>query len=310
MKKRWRLGPLLLAGWLTAAGYDMTDRPLEMWAWATRQALTGAGLKPVVIETKVGPQTAFVGGTGPLLVLLHGAGDQAGTWAQAAPALLQRYTLVIPDLAGHGDSAPATGPIEASVIVAGLEGVLSSQAGSRRMTIVGNSLGAWMAMVLAHRHLDWIERVVAVNGGPLKQVSAGVNLLPRSREEARQAMAGLRDASAPALPDVILDGMVRVAKNGPLARFAATATTMEAWTLTEAQLRHLQVPVCLIWGLSDRLMPLDYAKRLLAALPDVRLVTLERCGHIPQQEAPDRFLAALEGCLSADGTSLPSDPIR
>lgn len=304
MKRGWRSGIVLLAILFargTAAGCCMTDHPLDLWAWATRQALIGAGLKPVVIQTEVGAQTAFVGGAGPLLVLLHGAGDQAGTWAQVVPDLSKRYTLVIPDLAGHGDSAPASGPIEASTIFAGLEGVLSSQARGRRMTLVGNSLGAWMAMVLAHRHPDWVERVVAINGGPLKQVSPGVNLLPGSREEARQAMAGLRDVSAPPLPDVVLDDMVRVAKVGPLARFAATAGSVEPWTLTEGQLRNLRVPVRLIWGVSDRLMPLDYARRLLAALPDARLVTLDRCGHIPQQEAPDRLLAVLHDVLAEEG---------
>jgi pimeloyl-ACP methyl ester carboxylesterase len=276
----------------------MVDRPLDVWAWATRQALLGAGLKPVVVQTGAGPQTVFVGGSGPVLLLLHGAGDQAGTWAQVAPALLAGHTLIIPDLAGHGDSAPSAGPIEASVIFTCLEGVVSHLAAGQRVTVVGNSMGAWMAMILAHRHPDWVGRVVAVNGGPLKQVDGTVNLLPASREEARATMAALRDPSTPELPDLVLDDMVRVAKEGALARFAATAATMEPWTLDEAQLRHLRVPVRLIWGTSDKLMPLAYAKRMLAALPDAKLVPLDRCGHVPQQEAPDRFLAALQACLA------------
>jgi pimeloyl-ACP methyl ester carboxylesterase len=118
-------------------------------------------------------------------------------------------------------------------------------------------------------------------------------------------MAALRDASAPSLPDPVLDDMVRVAKEGALARFAATAATMEALTLSEEQLRNLRVPVRLIWGTSDQLMPLVYAKRMVAALPDVRLVTLDRCGHIPQQEAPDRFLAALQAFLKESGVAPP-----
>jgi pimeloyl-ACP methyl ester carboxylesterase len=285
----------------------MVDRPLEMWAWMTRQTLTGAGLKQVEVPTRVGPQAAFVGGTGPVLVLLHGAGDQAGTWAPLVPDLLQRHTLILPDLAGHGASAPATGPIETRTIVEGLEAVLGSLAAGRRMTVVGNSLGAWMAMVLAQRHPEWIDRVVAVNGGALKHLGS-VNLLPRSREEARQTMAGLRDASAPPLPDAVLDDMVRVAREGALARFSATAATMEEWTLTEAQLGQLRVPLHLIWGVSDQLMPLAYAQRLLAALPGAKLVPLERCGHVPQAEAPDRFLAALKGVLG-EGVA-PSGTIR
>ena len=288
----------------------MVDRPLDVWAWTTRQGLLGAGLKQVVVPTGAGPQTAFVGGSGPVFLLLHGAGDQAGTWAQVAPALLKDHTLIIPDLAGHGGSAPVSGPIEASVIFCGLEAVVSELAAGRRVTVVGNSLGAWMAFVLAQRHPDWVEQVVAVNGGPLKQVGGAVNLLPKSRDEARLTMAALRDASAPPLPDLVLDDMVRVAKDGPLARFAATATSMEAWTLSEAQLRSLQVPVRVIWGTSDQLMPLAYANRIVAALPGAKMVTLERCGHVPQQEAPDRFLAALQVCLAESHSSSHPSPAR
>jgi pimeloyl-ACP methyl ester carboxylesterase len=287
---------ILVAGGMTA-GWWMVKRPLEVWAWGTRQTLTGAGLKRIVVGTPVGSQTVFVGGSGPVLVLLHGAGDQAGTWANVAPALVKQYTLVVPDLAGHGDSAPSTGPIETSAVFRALEAVIADQAGGRRVTIVGNSLGAWMAMVLAARHPDWVERVVAVNGGALKHVNTSVKLLPRNRAEARETMAQVRDAAAPPIPDAVLDDLVRLAKVGPIARFAATAASMEAWVLTEEQLRTLKVPVRLIWGASDQLMPLDYARRLEAALPDVKLVTLEHCGHAPQQEAPRRFLAALQGVL-------------
>jgi pimeloyl-ACP methyl ester carboxylesterase len=239
-----------------------------------------------------------------LLVLLHGAGDQAGTWVQVAPGLAKRYTLVIPDLAGHGGSAPSAGPIETSDVFTGLEAVISSQAKGRRVTLVGNSLGAWMAMVLAMRHPDWVERVVAVNGGAVKGSNPNVRLLPTNRQEARETMAQLRDPASPAIPDRVLDNLVRRTRTGPLARFAATAASMEAWVLSEDQLRSLRTPVRLIWGVSDGLMPLSYAQRMVAVLPDVQLIPIDRCGHIPQQEAPDRFRAALQQALGDPG-SLP-----
>jgi pimeloyl-ACP methyl ester carboxylesterase len=293
------LGSLLLvvfAGCLLIA-WLLIMRPLTVWAWGTRRALVRAGLKQVHVPTSVGPQTAFVGGAGPVLVLLHGAGDQAGTWSRVAPSLLKRYTLVIPDLAGHGDSAPSTGPIQASDVFVALETLLPGLSEGRRVTLVGNSLGAWMAMLLAHRHPDWVAKVVAVNGGALRGTSAEVRMLPATRQEARETWAQLRDPGSPAVPDRILDDIVRRARTGPLARFLATAASLEAWTLSEDQLRTLRVPVRLIWGVSDGLMPLDYARRLMALLPDAELIPLERCGHIPQQEAPGRFQAGLEQAL-------------
>jgi pimeloyl-ACP methyl ester carboxylesterase len=286
--------PVALLG---AAGWLVLRHPLRVLNWSARRSLKGAGLRQASIPSPVGPQCAFVGGSGPVLALLHGAGDQAGTWARVVPALVRKHTLVIPDLAGHGASAPAAGPIEAAAVVAGLEAVLASLAPGQRVTLVGNSLGAWMAMVLAARHPERTERVVAVNGGALKLPPSSVNLLPRNREEARESMARLRDPGSAPIPDRVLDELARRSRGGSLARFAATAAGMEAWVLDEAQLRTLALPVRLLWGTSDQLLPLDYAQRMLAALPDARLITIDQCGHIPQQEAPGRFLAALDRAL-------------
>ncbi|HEX7552356.1 MAG TPA: hypothetical protein VF378_02290, partial [Geothrix sp.] len=63
-----------VVGWLFA------KRPLAVAIWATRRSLLSSGLKKVSVEAPIGPQTVFVGGSGPVLLLLHGAGDHAGTW--------------------------------------------------------------------------------------------------------------------------------------------------------------------------------------------------------------------------------------
>jgi len=100
-----------------------------------------------------------------------------------ARSLAARYRLVIPDLAGHGESAPLAGPIPFADLFGGLEAVVGQQAGGKRVTLVGNSLGAWIAMVFAARHPERVERVVAVNGGPLMGAGGGPSLLPKTREE-------------------------------------------------------------------------------------------------------------------------------
>ena len=246
MSTGWIAGSVVLA-LLVAGGLFMgwlfAKRPLEVWEWGTRRALLRAGLKKTVVQAPVGPQTVFVGGSGPVLVLLHGAGHQAGTWAQVAPALAKRYTLVIPDLAGHGGSAPSAGPIQVSDVFGALEAVIRATAGENRVRVVGNSMGGWMAMVLGARHPEWVERVVAVNGGSPQGASPGVSLFPRTREEARRSMAQTRDAGSPAVPDNVLDDLVRQIGAGPLARLAAAAAGMGAWLLGDEQLQAMKVPV-------------------------------------------------------------------
>lgn len=287
----------VLALAVSVVGWVVAKRPLAVFAWATRRALGKAGLRRLTVDAPAGPQTVFVGGSGPVLVLLHGAGDQAGTWLHAVRALAKVRTLVVPDLAGHGDSAPGSGPIPMDAVVQGLEAVLDTVLAGRTATLAGNSLGAWLAMLLARRHPGRFDRVVAVNGGPLRGINERVGLLPTTRAEARETVAQLRDASSPAIPDPVLDDLVRQSASSPLARLAAARESMEPWLLEPADLAGLTLPVRLVWGASDRLLDLDYAERVRAALPDAALIVIQACGHIPQQEAPGPFLDALRKAL-------------
>jgi pimeloyl-ACP methyl ester carboxylesterase len=278
-------------------GWMLRFRPLTVFAWQTRLALRSAGLRKVTVDARPGLQTVFVGGAGPTVVLLHGAGDNAGTWYRVAPELVKRYTVLVPDLAGHGDSAPRTGPIEVPQVVEGLEGVLDRLAPGQKVTLVGNSLGAWVAMLFAYHHPERVAMCVCIDGGAIKGSNVHARVLPTSREEARESVAQTRDPASAPVPAFVLDDIVRHAREGPLARFAATASSMETHVLDDAQLRELRVPVRLIWGASDRLVPLDYAQRMLAELPSATLVTLDRCGHVPQIECPQELLPVLTNAL-------------
>ena len=278
-------------------GWMFRFRPLTVFGWQTRFALRIAGLKRHTVATPVGPQVAFMGGEGPVLVLLHGAGGQAGTWFRVARELAKTHRLIVPDLAGHGGSAPASGPIEVRQVLEAAEAVTSTLASGDRVTLVGNSLGAWIAMLIAHRHPERVAMAVCVDGGAIRGPDLREYLLPRNRSEARGSLARTRDPERPPVPGFVLDDIVRQAQTGPLARFAATAATMEAYTLSETQLHEITVPVRLIWGASDRLVPIEYAQRMAKALPDATLVTLDRCGHAPPLECPDKLLAALRSAM-------------
>ncbi|MGE5234801.1 MAG: alpha/beta fold hydrolase [Acidobacteriota bacterium] len=274
-------------------GWMFRYRPLEVFAWSSRFALGKAGLTKVEVQAPAGQQTVWRGGLGPVMVLLHGAGDQAGTWYRVAPELAKHFTLIVPDLAGHGGSAPSSGPIELSAVLGGVEAEIAQLAGGQRVILVGNSLGAWVATLVAQRHPGWVDRLVLIDGGALKGSNVRARVLPQNRAEARESVAQTRDPGSPPVPDFVLDDIVRQAKEGPLARFAATVSSMDPFVLGEDQLHAIDVPVQIIWGASDRLMPADYPERLLEAFPHATLVRLDRCGHVPQIECPDRLLAAL-----------------
>ncbi len=282
---------------LATGGWMMWKRPLTVDAYFSRAALRQAGLEERTVSGPDGAVTYFAGGAGgPTLVLLHGAGDQAGAWGRVVRPLAERHRLVIPDLPGHWGSDPDDGPISVPMLLGGVRAVLDAEV-EEPPILVGNSLGAWLAMLIARERPSEVSRIVAVNGGAIIEPDPRVDVFPTDRDAARRTMAGLTGPDTPEIPGFVLDHVVRHARVGPAARFARTAGEMGEWVL-DGRLEEVTVPVDLVWGEADELMDLDYAARLMDGLPAARLTLVEGCGHIPQRECPAALLDALSAVLS------------
>lgn len=283
-----------------AVGIRFFRQPIASMVWLRRKRLKRAGFAKTKVETTVGPQTVWYGGTGPTLVVLHGAGDQAGTWHNIARGLSKKYALVIPDLAGHGESAPPSGPLSIGTILGALEQVLDSTIGrSQRFMLAGNSLGAWIAMLYAGKHPERVSRLFLINGGALKHDLGKITLTPKNREEARRAFDAILDPATPRPLNFVLDDLVRVTNRGPMARIMAAESEASNYVL-DGKLGDFPVPVDIVWGTSDRLVPLDYARSMEEQLPAARLTLIEHCGHAPQLECPGKLLPALLSLLAAE----------
>jgi pimeloyl-ACP methyl ester carboxylesterase len=279
-------------------------RPLAVYGWMTRRALRRAGMRQRFVDTTIGRQSIWLGGNGPIVVLLHGAGDQAGTWARVVPALLPHYLVVAPDLPGHGDSEPSSGPLSVGTIVDGLADTLAHVCGATPLAIVGNSLGAWVAMLLAVRGPKPAERLVLVNGGALKGDRTDITFAPKTREEARFTIEALMGPDAARAPGFVLDDLIRVCRRGPLGRLTETADEMDRFVL-EGRLHEITVPTDLLWGEEDRVFPVSYAQRLADGLRDSRLTTLPHCGHTPHRNHPRQFARALGELLGKPAPERP-----
>ncbi len=283
--------PMLVGGWL------MWKRPLTVDAWFSRFGLSSAGLSDSQVATPDGSMTIWEGGSGTPMVLLHGAGDQAGAWARVVQPLVKKHRVLIPDLPGHWKSDPTDGPIGVDQVLAGIEALMDARCSDEAAILVGNSLGAWVACLYARQHPDRLARVVLVNAGPITEKDPKVNLFPTNRDEARETMRGLMGPDTPMPPDFVLDDIARHSQVGPAARFAQTAAEMGPYLL-DGRLDEVTVPVEMVWGDADQLMTVEYAQPLLDGLPAARLTLVENCGHVPQRECPDRFLTALNEVLA------------
>ncbi|MGC2514216.1 MAG: alpha/beta hydrolase [Terriglobales bacterium] len=277
-------------------------RPVATMVWLRRSALRRAGLRKIRLTTTVGGQIVWHGGAGPLLVLLHGAGDQAGTWNKVVPEMKRHFQLVIPDLAGHGQSDPAAGVLSLGTLLTALEQLLDAKPWrDAPLVLVGNSLGAWMAMLYTHKCPQRVTRVILIDGGPIKAVSE-IGIMPKDREEARRALDAVLDPSTPRRPNFVLDDLVRVSNTGPISRLLAAGEEDMSKYLLDGKLASFQLPVDLIWGASDRLVPLDYAKKLQSQLPHSTLTVIEHCGHGPQLERPQELTLVLLQVLASESS--------
>jgi len=301
------VGRVLLILALLAVLTYVFRHPLAVDARVSRYALRKAGLERSEVEVPFGKVSVWQGGSGPTVVLLHGAGDQAGAWARAVPRLVEHYRVLVPDLAGHGASDPRTGPIHMKQILTGVGATLDARAVGEPAVLVGNSLGAWVALLEARNHPDRVTRVVAVNGGAVQESKPGLTLLPRTRAEASKLMDALTGPKTPPVPNWVLADIIRQARVGPLARFAQTAGEMAPYLL-DGRLAEVTVPVDLLWGDADKLFDLNYARRMLDELPAARLTVLPGCGHVPERECPTEFDDALIRLLDGPPPAPKSEP--
>ena len=272
-------------------------RPLAVFETYERLRLRAGGMERRAVSGPRGPLVYWAGGAGPPVFFLHGANDQAGTWVRVISPLRRHHRLVLLDLAGHGASAPGSGALSVKDLMDGVEAVVAAEYRNDRVTLVGNSLGGWLALLYADRHPDRVRQVVLVNGAAIRDEASGrrVNLLPRTRQEAGAALQATMSPASPPVPGFVMDDLIRRAPGSPLARLMASPAADDL--LIDARIGSLRMPVTLIWGEDDQVLPLAYARKVAAALPLAELVLLPQCGHIPQRECPDRLRPELERAL-------------
>src|SRR3954468_13551552 len=107
-----------------------------------------------------------VAGSGPALLLLHGIANSSDTWARVAPLLSDRFTVIAPDLLGHGESAAPRGDYSLGAHASGARDVATAL-GHDRVTVIGHSLGGGIAMQFAYQFPERTERLVLVSSGGL-----------------------------------------------------------------------------------------------------------------------------------------------
>ena len=241
------------------------------------------------------------------------------TWRSVIDPLARHATVLAVDLPGHGSSGPGGGDYSLGSLAAGLRDVLMAL-GHDRATLVGHSLGGGIAMQFSYQFPEMTERLALVSSGglglevsPVLRAASlpGANLFLSVTAEATRRGAGLasrvlRATRSPANPG--LDELVRsyasLADADRRAAFLATVRSvvgLNGQTVRAGDRLYLanELPVLLLWGADDPIIPVDHARAAHEILPDSTLVVLDGVRHFPHVEAPDRFVTTLEAFCAA-----------
>ena len=271
-------------------------------------------------------------GRGPVLLLLHGIANSSQTWEPVASRLKRHFTLIAPDLLGHGASATPRGDYSLGAHATGVRDILTAL-GYDHVTVVGHSLGGGIAMQFAYQFPERCERLVLVSSGGLGRE---VHLLlraatlpgadwvlplltsPQLRGVGRTLGALLRQArlSSPGDDrDVLASGFASLHSAGSRRAFLHTlrAVVEPGGQRVSAgnRLGLAAMPTLIVWGQRDSIIPLSHGTAAHEAIPASKLVVLPNAGHMPHHDDPRRFAETLKTfCHSTVAARLSTDHWR
>ncbi len=242
-------------------------------------------------------------GSGPLVVLIHGITGRSEQWVPVMEALGDRYTLLAPDLLGHGESAKPRGDYSLGAYASGIRDLLIAL-DAKPATIVGHSLGGGIAMQLAYQFPERCNRLVLMSSGGIAQdvhpllraasLPGSEIVLPLITNE---RVLRLGQAVGRALGVIGLQTGADIAEG---ARGYASLSDREARAAFLHTIRAVidpmgqrisgldrlylaeALPSLIIWGEHDPIIPPHHGEMAHDAMPESRLELIEGAGHFPQ----------------------------
>jgi pimeloyl-ACP methyl ester carboxylesterase len=248
------------------------------------------------------------------VVLIHGVAGRAAQWDQIVRLLAESYTVVAPDLLGHGESAKPRGDYSLGAHASGIRDLLVGL-NIARASVVGHSLGGGIAMQFAYQFPERCERLVLVSSGglgeevhPLLRAATlpGSEFVlpwlahPRLLEVVSILPRALGRIGLHAGPDVTEMARGYQSLSNAEARSAFIHTlrgvidpTGQRINASDRLYLASKMPTLIVWGRRDHIIPVEHAGPAHQGMPGSRLELFEGAGHFPQLDDPLRFARTL-----------------
>ena len=239
-------------------------------------------------------------GKGAPLVLLHGYPLDHHLWDEVAPLLEDTFDVILPDLRGFGESTTVDSPYSMDDYASDIAGLLD-QLGISKAAIVGHSMGGYAALAFARLYPERVSGLGLVSSQVLADAP--------ERKEGRYKSAadvdanGIESVVATMTPkftaDEELQSFARASmeRQQPAAYIGALKAMAERPDSTSL-LSSFNVPVVIIHGDADSLIPVDRAREVKESLPQAHLVEISGAGHMPMMEAKEKTAEALKHLAS------------
>jgi pimeloyl-ACP methyl ester carboxylesterase len=217
--------------------------------------------------------------------------------------LAQKYRLLVPDQIGFGKSDKPLLDYSVQTYVDFLDEFLR-QLKVEKTSLVGESLGGWISALYAAElgdgaHLTALDKLVLVDAAGLKQDASTPNLNPSSLAAMRGVMeAVFYDTSwlnEDALRKIFTD---KLSVHDGYTVHSFLGNPMIAAERVDERLGKIKTPTLVVWGKQDKLIPVAMGQRYAAGIVGAKLISFDKCGHVPPIEKTEEFLAAVTAFLS------------
>jgi pimeloyl-ACP methyl ester carboxylesterase len=225
------------------------------------------------------------------IIFLHGLGGYADIWAANVPAFAAKYHLFALDQIGFGSSDKPFLNYRVQTMVDFLDGFYRA-VNIHRATLIGNSLGGWIAAAFTLAHPDKVERLILVDSAGVSNTERAVlpSLNPSS-------VAGMR-----AVLNILFYNKAMITDAFAEQAFAGHMRNNDGYTINafidsmqrkedtlDGRLGSIGTPTLVVWGAQDELTPIAMGNAFHEGISGSEMVSLDKCGHVPQAECSARF---------------------